>query len=328
MKLLIGLYHEFDLWRVPPWFADRLRKDFPDVEVVSASSQEGVEEQIHDAEVLISWMLTPEAARAGKTVKWIHSTAAAVHQLLYKEVVDSDIILTNGSEVHAAVVAEHIIALVFALAKKLPEAARFQQRRMWGQQEMWRTPPPPREVAGATLGLVGLGGIGREAAIRAVALGMRVIAVREHPEKGGPPGVERVFATAQLEKLLEQSDYVVLALPLTAETTNLMGARRFAQMRPDARLINVGRGPLVDEAALVQALREKRIAGAALDVFVEEPLPADSLLWEMEHVLITPHTASTSEKQWERQYTRVADNLRRYRNRQPLLGVVDKKRGY
>jgi phosphoglycerate dehydrogenase-like enzyme len=327
-KLLISLHHEFDLWRVPEWFPERLQNDFPQVEVVNLTAYDVAEEQIRDAEVVVSWLLSAEAAKAARKLRWLHSTSAAVHQLLYPEILNSDIILTNGSEVHAAVVAEHIIALVLALARKLPEAARFQHRRIWGQQDIWRIQPCPREVAGATLGLIGLGNIGREAARRAAALGMRVIAVREHPEKGGPDGVNKVLGPEQLDELLKESDYVVLAVPVTRATQNLINAQRFAQMKPDARLINVGRGPLVDEGALIQALREGRIAGAALDVFVEEPLPSDSLLWDMEHVLITPHTASNSDKQWERQYSLVAENLRRYLNHEPLLSVVDKQRGY
>jgi phosphoglycerate dehydrogenase-like enzyme len=328
MKLLISLHHELDLWRVPAWFDERLRKDFPQIEVVHLNTYDVSEEQIGDAEVVVSWLLTAEAAKAARSLRWLHCTSAAVHQLLHPEIVNSEIILTNGSEVHAAVVAEHIIALVLALARKLPEATRFQHRRVWGQQDIWRIQPRPREIAGATLGLVGLGHIGREAAERAAALGMRVLAVREHPEKGCPHSVSQVFAPSQLDALLAQSDFVVLAVPVTGTTRNLINAERLAQMKPDARLINVGRGPLVDEVALIQALREGRIAGAALDVFVEEPLPSNSPLWDMEHVLITPHTASDSEKQWDRQYALVAENLRRYLNHEPLLSVVDKRRGY
>jgi phosphoglycerate dehydrogenase-like enzyme len=327
-KLLVSHYHEFDLWRGPDWFAERLRKEFPQVEVGNLTADERAEEQIADAEVVVSWRLSHKAAIAAKKLRWLHSTSAAVHQLLYPEIVNSDIILTNGSEVHAAVVAEHVIALVFALAKKFPEAARFQQKRIWGQEDIWKAQPRPREIAGATLGLVGLGSIGREVVQRAVALGMRVIAVREHLEKGCPQGVAQVFAPSQLDALLRESDYVVLALPLTRDTKNLINAERLSRMKPDARLINVGRGAVVDEAALIEALRAGKIAGAGLDVFVEEPLPSDSPLWDLEHLLITPHTASDSEKQWDRQYALVAENLRRYLNHEPLRSVVDKQKGY
>jgi phosphoglycerate dehydrogenase-like enzyme len=157
---------------------------------------------------------------------------------------------------------------------------------------------------------------------------MRVIAVREHVEKGNPDGVEAVFAPSALDEMLKQCDYVVLAAPLIAATHGLINADRLAMMKPEACLINVGRGPQVDEAALVEALRTRRIAGAALDVFEREPLPADSPLWSVENLLITPHTAGLTEKLWHRHYELFSDNLRRYLARQPLRFVVDKQKGY
>ncbi|MBZ5722280.1 MAG: D-2-hydroxyacid dehydrogenase [Acidobacteriia bacterium] len=328
MKLLIVLHHRFELWNAPAWVAEKLRTEFPQVEVVHLNSYEGVEEQLRDAEVAITWSLRAEQFKAAKRLRWIHSPAAAVHQLIFPELVASDVVLTNAREVHGPVVAEHVVAQIFALAKGLPAAVRLQQQHLWGQEAMWRGRPRPREVAGATLGLVGLGSIGREVAKRASALGMRVIAVREHPEKGRPESVEQVFAPHQLDELLAQSDYVVLAAPITPETRGLIGVARLAKMKVDACLINVGRGPLVDEDALTEALRKHKIGGAALDVFEKEPLPADSPLWDLESLLITPHSAGLTEKLWERHYQLISENLRRYLAHQPLLAVVDKKRGY
>jgi phosphoglycerate dehydrogenase-like enzyme len=162
----------------------------------------------------------------------------------------------------------------------------------------------------------------------ASSLGMRVIAVREHVEKGTPEGVERVLPPAQLATLLGQSDYVVVAAPLIPATEKLINAERFALMKPEAYLINVGRGPQVDESALVDALRSRRIAGAALDVFDQEPLPADSPLWDLDNLLITPHTAGLTEKLWHRHYEHFSNNLRRYLANEPLQSVVDKRKGY
>jgi phosphoglycerate dehydrogenase-like enzyme len=246
---------------------------------------------------------------------------------MFPELVNSEIVVTNAREVHGPVVAEHVIALIFALAKKIPQAVRFQHRHVWGQKQIWEDSPRPREVLDATVGLVGLGSIGREVARRAAALGMRVIAVREHPEKGGAE-VAKVFAPEQLDELLAQADYVVLAAPVTARTKGLINAARLQKMKADSYLINVGRGTLVDEPALVSTLSEKRVAGAALDVFSEEPLPAESPLWELENVLITPHTAGLTEKLWGRHYALFTENLRRYLKHEPLLGLVDKQRGY
>ncbi len=157
---------------------------------------------------------------------------------------------------------------------------------------------------------------------------MRVIAVREYPEKGRAEAVEEVFAPSQLRSLLARSDFVVLALPLTPFTTAVIDASRLAQMKPDACLINVGRGPLVDEAALAAALGKMNIGGAALDVFSEEPLPKDSPLWNLENLIITPHTAALTDKLWERHYLLISENLRRYIRGEALLAVVDKKKGY
>ena len=292
MKLLIVVYHRFDLWNAPVWFAKRLRKDFPRIEIVHLTSYEGVEEQLWDSEIVFTISLRAEQFAVAREVRWIHVPAAAVHQLLIPEVVNSDVVVTNAREVHGPVVAEHVIALVFALAKKIPQAVRLQQRHVWGQELIWNDSPKPRELAAATLGLIGLGSIGREVARRASALGMRVIAVREHAEKGKSPGVDEVFSSALLDRMLAQSDYVVLAAPLTPATRGLMNATHFAAMKADAYLINVGRGPLIDDAALVGALRERRIGGAALDVFENEPIIHPGL--RRPNVVLAPHIASAS----------------------------------
>jgi phosphoglycerate dehydrogenase-like enzyme len=328
MKLLIVVHHRFDLWNVPTWFLEKLHAEFPQIEIAHQSNYEGVEEYLRDAEIFFTFSLRPWQFASAQKLRWIHAPTAAVHQLLFPELVSSDVVLTNAREVHGPVVAEHVIALIFALAKKIPQAVRLQQRRTWGQDAIWNDGPRPREVAGATLGLVGLGSIGRNVARIASALGMRVIAVREHPEKERPGGLSEVYAPAQLNQLLSQSNYVVLAAPLTYATRGLINADRLAAMRPDAYLINVGRGPQVDETALADALRSRRIAGAALDVFEHEPLPPESPLWELENLLITPHTAGLTEKLWERHYGLFSENLRRYLKHEPLLFIVDKQKGY
>lgn len=328
IKVLIVLYHRFELWNAPSWVPERLQSDFPQIELTHLGRYEGVEEAVRDAEVVITWSLRPEQFKAAQRLRWIHSPAAAVHQLMFAELVESDVVLTNAREVHGPVVAEHVIAQVLAMAKMLPQAVRWQQQHRWGQEAMWQGRPRPREVCGATLGLVGLGSIGREVAQRADALGMRVIAIREHPEKGSPQNVAAVFALTQIEELLRQSDYVVLAAPLTVETRGIMNADRLAFMKPEACLINVSRGPLVDDVALATTLRERKIGGAALDVFTEEPLSAESPLWDLENVLITPHTAAVTAKLWDRHYALIKENLRRYLAGEPLLAVVDKAKGY
>jgi len=327
MKLLIFVRHPFDQWNVPAWFAQRLQREFQQLDVVNLPDYKRVDEEIVDAEIAIAWSIRPEQIVAAKKLRWIHSTAAAVHQLIFPEFVTSDIVLTNAREVHGPVVAEHVIALIFALAKKIPGSVRLQQKHVWGQQILWDEQPRVREVAGATVGMVGVGSIGRAVVKSAKALGMRVIAVREHSEKGSE-GADAVFAPAQIDEIFRQADYIVLAAPVTSSTKAIANAGRLALMKPDACLINVGRGPLVDEPALIHALREKKIGGAALDVFPKEPLAADSPLWDVPNLLITPHTAALTDKLWERHYALFSENLRRYLKGQPLLAVVDKRKGY
>jgi D-2-hydroxyacid dehydrogenase (NADP+) len=327
MKLLIFVHHPFDQWNAPEWFPTRLQKDFPQVDVVALPDYKRVDAEIVDADIAIAWSIRPEQIPAAKKLRWIHSPAAAVHQLMFPELVNSEIVLTNAREVHGPVVAEHVIALIFALAKKIPDSVRLQAKHLWGQQILWDEQPRIREVAGATLGLLGLGSIGRPVVKSAKALGMRVVAVREHPEKGGD-GADVVLGPNDGNEIFRQGDYVVLAAPVTTATKAVADAEHLALMKPSACLINVGRGPLVDESALAAALRNKKIGGAALDVFPKEPLPADSPLWDLPNLLITPHTAALTEKLWERHYALFCENLRRFLNGEELLAVVDKREGY
>ncbi len=257
MKLLVLPYHRGSFWNAPPEFTERLRKEFPLLEVVHLSDDDQIEKQISDAEIVVTWTLRPDQFNAAKKLRWIHSPAAAVHQLLFSELIASNVILTNGSEVHGATVAELVIALIFALAKKLPLAMRCQQQRVWGQNQVWESRPQPREVTGATLGLIGLGSIGTEVAKRASALGMRVIAVRNRVEAGKADNVEQVYASSEMDLMLSKSDYVVIAAPLTSSTAGMVNAERLASMKPDAYLINVSRGQLVDESALAEVLRNR-----------------------------------------------------------------------
>jgi phosphoglycerate dehydrogenase-like enzyme len=326
-KLLICVHHPFDQWNAPAWFGERLLREFPQTEIVQLPDYEHVSKEIIDAEIVIAWSIRQEQIVAAGKLRWIHSPAAAVHLLMFPELVNSEIVVTNAREVHGPVVAEHVIALIFALAKKIPGSARLQEKHVWGQQILWDELPRVREVAGATLGLVGLGSIGRPVVKSAKALGMRVIAVREHPEKGSE-GADRVLGPDQIDEIFRQADYVLLAAPVTDNTRAIANAERLALMNPTACLINVGRGALVDESALAAVLREKKIGGAALDVFPKEPLAADSPLWDISNLLITPHTAALTDKLWERHYALFSENLRRYLNHEPLQAVVDKRKGY
>ena len=328
MKVLLLVHHRFDLWRLPPWFGQRLAQQYPGLQIAQRDSYEGIETEVRESEVVFTISLRPEQFAAAPALRWIHTPSAAVHQMLFPELINSSVILTNSREVHGPVVAEHVVALMFALAKKIPQSVLLQQKRIWGQETIWNEGQHPHEIAGATLGLIGVGSIGGRVARTAASLGMHVIAVREHPEKGTPDGVEQVFPLSELDQLLGQSDFVVIAAPLLAATERLINAERLAHMKPSAYLINVGRGPQVDQAALIEALRTGQIAGAALDVFDREPLPADSPLWNVDSLLITPHTAGLTAKLWHRHYDLFSENLRRYTAGESLLYVVDKHKGY
>jgi phosphoglycerate dehydrogenase-like enzyme len=327
-KLLIATHHRLDLWVAPEWFSDRLREEFPQLNVVRLTTADGIERELSETEIAFTSALKPEQFPLARKLRWIHSPSAAVHQFLSPEFVNSDVILTNAREVHGAVVAEQVIAMIFAVAKRIPEAVRFQQQRVWGQEAIWEKDNGPREIAGATLGLVGLGSIGRNVAKHATALDMKVIAVRQREDATRPDAVHRVLPPSKLNEMLAAADYIVLAAPVTPATRHVIGREQLARMKSGAYLINVGRGSLVDEAALLEALRQHRIGGAALDVFDQEPLPADSPFWELDNLLITPHTAGMTAKLWERHYALFSENLRRYLSRQPLLALVDKRAGY
>jgi phosphoglycerate dehydrogenase-like enzyme len=257
-------------------------------------------------------------------LRWYQKWSAGVDGLLRNpEIVEKDFVLTNTSGIHAIPIAEHVFGLMLAFARNFPEAFRAQARREWIV--------PARgsisELAGKTLLVVGLGGIGGHLAQVASAMGMRVLGVRRHPARP-TPGVERIVGPDRLRDLLPEADFIVLAAPLTRETDALIGDAEFGRMRRSAFLVNAGRGQVVDEPALVRALQEKRIAGAGLDVFRDEPLPEASPLWTLPNVIITAHYSGVNPHYNERAMVIFVDNLQRYLSGRPLRNVVDKRLGY
>jgi phosphoglycerate dehydrogenase-like enzyme len=327
MKTLIVHYHSFELWHAPSWIRERLQQDFPGHQFIQLQNYDRVPQEIADTDVFIGLSLRPEQFAAAKRLRWIHSPAAAVHQLMYPELIKSSVALTNSTGVHGPVVAEHAITLLLALAKRLPQAMQYQAKHEWSQNQLWQGSPRPREVADSTVLVIGMGSIGREFAARAKALGMRILAIRENPAKG-LDGADAVYGSAQIDDVLPQADYVLLCTPVTPATTGIMNAARLNKMKPDSYLINVARGPLIDEAALLDTLQHRRIAGAALDVFNQEPLPADSPFWSLDNILVTPHTAAVTDRLWERHYRLIVDNMKRFLAGERLLNEVDKSRGY
>jgi phosphoglycerate dehydrogenase-like enzyme len=258
-------------------------------------------------------------------LRWAHSAAAGVGGSLHPAMLASDVVLTNSAGIHAPPIAETVIAMALYFARGLDFAVHAQARREWFKPPFEAADTPVRELAGLTLGVLGLGGIGVEVARRAGALGMRVLATRRTP---APAGVELLSGEDALERLLEQSDFLVIAVPETPATRGLIGRAQLERLPPGAVLINVARGGVLDEDALVELLRAGRLRGAALDVFHHEPLPADSPLWTLPNVLVTPHVSATSTRFWRRETDLILSNLRRYLAGEPLLNRVDKAAGY
>jgi len=326
-KLVLYASHRFTLWRPPVELAESIRRRWPQLRVLHVTHHDQLAREIPDADIFAGIQLRRELFPLAKKLKWVHSTAAGVAQLMYPELRDSGIIVTNASGVHAIPMAEHVIGMMVALAHDFPGAMRYQLRGQWGQQEMWDGPARPRELAGSVVLLVGLGAVGRAVAERLRPFGMTVWAVTRSGI-ADPALATRVFPAAQLDAALPGADFVVLAAPETPETHHLIGARQLALMKPAAFLINVARGSLMDETALIAALERRSIAGAGLDVTAEEPLPPSSPLWRLENVFITPHISGVSERLWEREGELLLENLERWFGGQPLRNQVDLAKGY
>jgi phosphoglycerate dehydrogenase-like enzyme len=327
MRVLEYVRDRDAVWTLPPERVADLARAFPEVEFVSPADRAAAEAELPAADVVYGWVLRPDNLHRAERLRWVHVSAAGVAPLLFPGFVESPVVLTNGRGLHAAAMAEHALGVVLAFARKLHLARDRQRERTWAQQELWVGPPPLRAVEGSTLGLVGFGAIGRAVATRARALGMQVLAVRRRPA-ADPAPADAQWGPERLDDLLAASDWVVLCPPLTAESRGLLSAERLARMKPDAVLVNLGRGALVDEPALVAALAGGRLAGAALDVFAEEPLPPDSPLWGMPQVIVTPHVSGLGPAYWERAVAQFAANLRRFLAGAPLENVVDKRAGY
>ncbi len=326
-KVVIDSYDAWEVWNAPAWFGERMAQDFPQLKIVYLPEGNGLSDEIGDTDVLIAWSLTPEQFAGARRLKWIHAPAAGINQLMRPDVINSQVVITNARDVQAPLVAEHALACMFALAKRIPQCLRYQSARQWGQLKLWEERPRPREIAGATVLVLGIGSIGYEFTVRAKALGMRVLAVRQNP-RAGANGADAVYGPAHLNEILPEVDFVVLCAPCTPSSMGLMNSARLSKMKPTAYLINVGRGELVDEPALLEALHKGWIAGAALDVFQQEPLPPESPFWALENLLITPHFAAATESIWERHYQLICDNMARFLDGRPLLNQVDKQRGY
>ena len=295
-------------------------------EGVSAEAARTAEEAMAraaEAEVIQAGRWSEELWKAAPRLKWVQSGGAGVERFMTPEFIASPIILTNAQGVYAIPIADQVMAFILHFSRRFNELVRRQIAREW---EPWER-RGSEELCGKTLGIVGLGRIGSEVAKRAKAFGMRVIATRQRPDRRSE-FADEVRGVDELAWLLGESDFVALCSALTDETRHLIGEQELKVMKPTACLVNIGRGRLIDEQALIAALKGGEIAGAGLDVFEREPLPAESPLWEMPNVMITPHDAGSSPRSHERFMAVFLENLRRYVAGEPLLNVVDKRAGY
>jgi phosphoglycerate dehydrogenase-like enzyme len=283
--------------------------------------------ELPDTDIFVGYSLRADQLQHAKKLKWLHSTAAGVAQLTYPELRESGILVTNPRGVFSVPMAEHTMGMLIAMARNFPDTMRFQDKATWGQQALWDRPQQLTELNGKVLLIVGFGSIGQELAKRARAFGMRVWGVTRSGE-GDLSLAEKIVPATQLMNVLADADYLVIAAPETNETKHLIGARQIARMKRGARLLNVGRGSLLDENALLSALENGQLSGAALDVTGVEPLPENSPLWRVPNLFITPHTSAVSDRLWQRETELLVDLLEKWFSGGEMTNVVDLARGY
>jgi phosphoglycerate dehydrogenase-like enzyme len=299
----------------------------PETTLAVGNTPEAFARAAPDATVLFNWSgsraLLQEVFRMCPKVRWVHSRSAGLDSVLFPELVTHPVPLTNGSGVFSPSLGEFVLGAILYFAKDFRRMVRAQQAGEWEPFDITL-------ISGQTAGILGYGDIGRACATRMKSMGMRVLAVK----RSGPPLyhvdplVEQIYAPDHLLEMIQRCDYLVVAAPLTAQTKGMVGVAEFAAMKPDAVVINVGRGPVIDEAAMVQALSQGLIKGAALDVFDQEPLPSGHPFYKLENVLLSAHCADHTPDWMDLAMRFFLEQFDRYRKGEPLLNVVNKEAGY
>lgn len=322
MKIVVFTAEKF---RFEDKHVEKVRAEFPASRISVAESGEELLKLLPEAEILIcgNYNYRPSWLACAKKLKWIHSIAAGNEKIL-PSLMDKPILLTDSSGVHPVPVAEQVVGFMLMFERKILEAVKRQQKREWANDL------EVGELFGKTALIAGLGSVGKGVARLCKCLGMTVFATkRELTASGDVKGlVDELHPMADLAGLLPLADYVVLSLPYTRETYHAFGQEEFAAMKQTAYFINIARGGIVDESALIKALREEKIAGAALDVFETEPLPKESPLWAMDNVIITPHNAGLTPYYMDRVVEIFCANLKAYLEEKQMLNLVDKAKGY
>ena len=327
MKILISIQQPVQQWQIPPEGVAALRERFPAIQFIHATTPEQRAAGLNDCDAAYTWILNAGELASAPKLRWVHTSAVAVETLCLPDLFSRGIAVSNTRGVQAVPIAEHVMAVVLALSKQLPFVIENQQRARWAQNE-FIVDRLPWLLKGRTLGLIGVGTIGSEIARRAGAFDMRVIALRRRPAYGVIGHVERVYGRDELEDFLGQCYVLVIAAPLTPETHSMMGAAQFAQLPRGALVINVGRARIIDTDALITSLASGHLGGASLDVFPQEPLPADHPLWKAPNVILTPHTSGFRQGHWDEVVQLFGDNIERFLTGQPLKFRVEPELGY
>ncbi|NLO10252.1 MAG: D-2-hydroxyacid dehydrogenase [Clostridiales bacterium] len=290
--------------------------------ITIATDSNLTDEMISKAEIIFGGPRQDVLKRA-KNLKWLQLYSAGADGYTDSDhlYMSKDILLTTSSGVYGRAISEHVLAMILSYNRNLQDYALLKQEKRWSS--IYKT----RDFYGSTVGIIGFGDIGNEVALRAKALGARVLVVKRILSKK-PDYVDEIYLTEEIDEVLGRSDYIVLTLPATEKTKGIISKERIGIMKPDAFLVNIGRGELIDQEALIEALRNNRIGGAGLDVMTPEPLPADNPLWELPNVIITQHSSGLSVGNDTRRVNLFTDNLRRYLNNEALENIVNFTEGY
>lgn len=311
MKVLVSIQQPVRQWQIPADAVAALRTRFPHIEFIHATTDEERARGLIDCEAAFTWILQAGELAAAARLRWIHTSAVAVETLCLPELFARGVIVSNTRGVQAVPIAEHTLAVVLALAKQLPFVLEQQRNAQWAQNDFAGS-RLPWLLSGRTLGLVGVGTIGSQIAVRAQAFGMRVVALRRRSDQAAVAGIDQMFGPAELDRFLAQSNVLVIAAPLTPQTLGLIGAAQIALLPKGALLINVGRAKIVDTDAVVAALHAGHLGGASLDVYPQEPLPAAHPLWACPNVILTPHTSGFRQGHWDDVVRLFAEDLARF----------------
>ena len=325
MNVVVGVISPAPAWVMPRRFVDQLRRDFPQHTFLDAWDRDTLRRLLPEADVAFTPFVDRDVFASASRLRWVQSPAVGVGSLMFPELLASPVVITSARGIRARSIAEHVLGVTIALARAMPAALRAQTAHRWAQEEL---ETEARTLQGQRMGIVGLGAIGLELVKIAAPFGFRISAIRRRAGEPPPDGVEAVWTPDRLPDLLSQSDVVVLAAPHTPETKRLIGRAQLDRMKRGALLVNIARGKLVDDEAVIDALRDGRLGGAALDVFSQEPLDPSSPYWDLPNVIITPHTSGAMQDYWTPLVALFSDNLRRFEKGEPLLNVVDKVAGY